>query len=77
MVDTIVCGSFYRILTLVAFPGAAFQFEMTLSYDKFNDAYRVLLFDDINGYLDLYSGEIINQKPIADNIFQRYCSSGR
>lgn len=50
--------AFIRLSTPVAFPGATFRFEITFSYDRFNRAYRLVLMDDLNGYLDLYSGNI-------------------
>ena len=51
-------GAFIRLNTPIPFPGATFQFEMTLSYDRFNHVYRVAFLDDLNGYMDIYTGQM-------------------
>ena len=50
--------AFIRMNFRVAFPGATFQYEMTLSYDQFNKVYRLAFLDDVNGYMDVYSGQM-------------------
>lgn len=59
--------AFIRLTTPVAFPGATFRFEITLSYDRFNRVYRAVLMDDLNGYLDLYTGDIKDDVLIVKN----------
>lgn len=54
--QTILGGAMVEIDAVVPFPGATFMMRMTLAYDRFNKAYRMVVFDDINGYADLYSG---------------------
>lgn len=51
-------SAFIRMDMPVAFPGTVFQFEITLSYDRFNNAYRLAALDDVNGYMDIYSGQM-------------------
>ena len=51
-------SAFIRMEMPVAFPGTAFQFEITLSYDRFNNVYRLAALDDVNGYMDIYSGQV-------------------
>lgn len=41
--DTHLGNSFIRMKVEIPFPGAAFQFEITFSYDKFNEEYRIVL----------------------------------
>lgn len=54
--DTVLGGSFIRVHAPVSFPGSTFQFEMTLSYDRFHGVYRAMFLDDLNGYMDVYLG---------------------
>ncbi len=56
--DTVLGGSFIRVNAPVSFPGGVFQFEMTLSFDKFHGVYRAMFLDDLNGYMDVYVGEL-------------------
>ncbi|NVJ96530.1 MAG: DUF1579 family protein [Alphaproteobacteria bacterium] len=56
--DTVMGGAFIRLQMPVAFPGATFQYEMTFSYDRFNGEYRFGFLDDLNGYLDVYAGQM-------------------
>lgn len=49
-------GTMFELDTVVPFPGASFLMRMTFAYDRFNSVYRVAVFDDINGYVDIYSG---------------------
>jgi hypothetical protein len=65
--QSILGGAFIRINMPVAFPGAIFQFELTLSYDSFNNVYRLAALDDVNGYLDIYSGQMIDKVLMATN----------
>lgn len=58
--DTVLGGSFIRVDAPVSFPGGTFQFEMTLSYDRFHSIYRMMFLDDLNGYMDVYVGKMKN-----------------
>ncbi len=63
LAESAMGGAFIRLNTPVPFAGATFQFEMfrfemTLSYDRFNHVYRVAFLDDLNGYMDIYTGQI-------------------
>ena len=40
---------------------------MTLSYDQFNHAYRVVFLDDVNGFMDIYAGQLENEVLIVSN----------
>lgn len=50
-------GNAYQFEAAVPFPGATFMMRFTLSYDRFNEVYRVVVLDDINGYVDVYAGQ--------------------
>lgn len=65
--QSVIGDSFIRLSMPVAFPGAIFQFEMTLSYDSFNNVYRLVALDDVNGYLDVYSGQMKDKILAATN----------
>ena len=52
----ILGGAMFVLDTAVPFPGATFVMRMTFAYDRFNKVYRVVVFDDINGYVDVYTG---------------------
>lgn len=54
--DTVLGGAFIRLDAPISFPGADFQFEMTVSYDRFHGSYRLAFLDDLNGYMDIYEG---------------------
>lgn len=56
--DTVLGGSFIRVNAPISFPGGVFQFEMTLSFDKFHGVYRAMFLDDLNGYMDVYVGQL-------------------
>jgi hypothetical protein len=64
---TVFNGTFIRINLPIQFTGGMFEFEMTLSYDRFNERYRALLIDDLNGYLDLYSGSLVDNVLTVNN----------
>lgn len=51
-------SAFIRMEMPVDFSGTVFQFEITLSYDRFNNEYRLAALDDVNGYMDIYSGQM-------------------
>jgi len=55
--QTTLGGAFHELDVAVPFPGAVFQMRMSLGYDRFNQRYRVVVLDDLNGYTDLYDGE--------------------
>lgn len=65
--DTTLGGSFIRLNMPIPFPEANFQFELTLSYDRFNDAYRLAALDDLNGYLDVYEGQMEGGTLVVTN----------
>ncbi|WP_286830777.1 MULTISPECIES: DUF1579 family protein [Kordiimonas] len=65
--DTVLGKSFVRLNAPVAFPGATFQFEMTLSYDRFHNIYRFAFLDDLNGYMDIYTGGFEGDTLIVTN----------
>ena len=67
-VDTKLGNSFYVMRTVVPFPGATFQFEITFSQDRFNGGYRASLLDDLNGYMDVYSGDLVDGVMTLDNV---------
>ena len=54
--QTTLGGAFHELDVTVPFPGAVFQMRMSLGYDRFNQRYRVVVLDDLNGYTDLYDG---------------------
>jgi len=54
--QTVLGGAFYELDAIIPFPGAAFTMRMVFAYDRFNQAHRLIIFDDINGYADLYVG---------------------
>ena len=54
--DTTLNDAFIRMRVPVEFPDTVFQFEMTLSFDRFNNTYRLAFLDDVNGFMDIYSG---------------------
>ncbi len=58
--DTVLGGSFIRVDAPVSFSGGIFQFEMTLSFDRFHSIYRTMFLDDLNGYMDVYVGKMKN-----------------
>lgn len=60
--------AFIRMNLPVTFPGATFQFEMTLSYDRFNQVYRLAVLDDLNGFMDMYSGQMKNGVLTMTNV---------
>lgn len=61
--------AFIRMELPVLFPGTEtpFQFEITFTYDRFNHEFRIVALDDLNGYLDMYSGQIVNDQLTATN----------
>ena len=65
--QSVIGGSFIRLNMPVAFPGATFQFELTLSYDSFNNIFRLVALDDVNGYMDVYSGQLKDGILIVTN----------
>ena len=67
VVDTHMGGAFIKLSMTVPFPGAAFEFEFFLSYDKFNQVYRLAFLDDLNGYLDIYTGQMQDGILKVDN----------
>ena len=65
--STLLSNSFIRMNMPVQFGGGLFQFEITVSYDRFNKAYRLILLDDLNSYSDIYSGQIQGDKLSLTN----------
>lgn len=65
--DTALGGAFVRLNAPIAFPGATFQFEMTLSYDRFHGNYRFAFLDDLNGYMDIYTGDFVGDTLVVSN----------
>jgi len=65
----ILGGAMRELDAVVPFPGATFMMRMTFAYDRFNELYRIVVFDDINGYADLYMGRKTEAGAIvADNL---------
>lgn len=62
--QTTLGGAFHELDVAVPFPGAVFQMRMSLGYDRFNQRYRVVVLDDLNGYTDLYDGAAESGAPI-------------
>lgn len=56
--DTVLGGAFIRLDAPINFSGSEFQFEVTFSYDRFHDNYRLVFLDDLNGYIDVYVGTL-------------------
>ncbi len=66
--NTHLNNSYIKMNLNVPFPGATFKFEIIVSYDKFNLEYRFALLDDLNGYLDVYSGQMNEAQLILENV---------
>jgi hypothetical protein len=65
--ERVLGGAFIRLNMPIAFPGQTFQFEMTFSYDRFNNTYRIVALDDVNAYMDVYSGPMKGDILTATN----------
>ena len=66
-VDTGLGGAFYRLRATIPFPGETYQFEAIFSQDRFNGGYRAVFMDDVHGFMDVYTGDIVDAVLILDN----------
>ena len=66
--DTKLGGAYYVLNTTVLFPGDAYAFEVIISEDRFNGGFRAAFFDDRNGYMDVYYGDIQDGVLVMDNL---------
>ena len=67
--QSLMGGNAYELLAAVPFPGTTFTMRFTLGYDRFNEVYRVVVLDDINGFIDVYAGQADSDGVIVlDNL---------